>query len=94
MRKKIKKYYLINICHNGKLDIIRCETKKEKWKWLFDYFTTGEEKWWAWKEYQAHGAGNYTFEDFVKHLIKQYSGSIYSIPIRKGKIIVIQEKNI
>lgn len=93
-KRKQKTYYLIHICHNGKLDTIRCETRKEKRKWLFDYFTTGEEKRWAWEKYQAYGTSKYAFEDFVKYFIKQEKGAIYTIPIRKSKVIVIQEKNI
>ena len=90
--KKQKSYYLINVCHGGTADIIRCETKKEKNKWLFNYFTTGEEKMWAWEKYkQSHQTD---FHKFVKKLLKESEKqTVQSFLIRKGKVIIIQEKN-
>jgi hypothetical protein len=95
MFKRKKCYYIINICENGRLTTVRCETFKEKEQWLIDYFTT-EEKWWAWEKYSQWAGCTITFEKFVKTLVRKNANATYqSFVIRKGKTIIIQikEKN-
>lgn len=92
MFKRKKYYYVINICENGRLTTVRCETLKEKELWLIDYFTT-EEKWWAWEKYSQWAGGTITFEKFVKILAKKGAGLNSQIfNIRKGKSLIIQRK--
>ena len=91
-KKKENNYYLINICENGKVTTIRCETFKEKELWLIHYFAT-EERWWAWEKYSQWAGGTITFEKFVKTLAKKGAGLNSQIfNIRKGKSLIIQRK--
>lgn len=90
--KKQDKYYLINLCHNGMITTIRCETKKEKDKWLYDHFTVGNEKWWAWEQFQE--SYEKTFDKFVKKLIKkEHNSRFQTFALDIGEYIIIQEKN-
>lgn len=91
-KKKENHYYLINICENGKVTTIRCETFKEKELWLIHYFAT-EEQWWAWEKYTQWAGGSITFEKFVTTLAKKGAGLNSQIfNIRKGKSLIIQRK--
>lgn len=94
-RKKVEKKYEINIVINRTITVVLCNSFKEKETWLFDYFTIGEEKWWAWKEYETYGNPNMPFEEWVaKILIRKNAGCrIQAFQIRPHKNIIIREKN-
>ena len=88
----MKKSYVIIICRNGQAEKIPLKNKKAKDKWLYDYFTTGEEKWWTWDKYCLLGNGQISFEKWVKLFLKRNECSIYqSFYIRQGKILLIKE---
>ena len=90
--KEEKYYYLINVCENGTVQTVRCESWKEKEQWLIEYFSSTE-KWWAWDKYSEYAGGTITFEKFIKMLIKRNSNtSNQTFYIRKGKAIIIQRK--
>ena len=97
MKNVQKKKILLcnNICENGRLTTVRCETFKEKELWLIDYFTT-EEKWWTWEKYSQWAGGTITFGKFVKTLVRKNANSTHQFfNIRQGKTIIVQikEKN-
>lgn len=90
--KKQDKYYLIIICENGRTTVHRCETESEKTQWLFDYFTIGDEKWFAYALFEQ--SIEKEFSKFVKKFIKPINKSdLQTFNIRKGKQIIIQAKN-
>lgn len=95
----MKKYYTVSKVVNDYEEIIFQGSKRKLEKWLYDYFTIGEERWWAWNRFnQLIKNPNITFEKYVQLLSRQSKefGTIRTIRIRKGKILVIKEheKNI
>ena len=95
----MKKYYTVSKVVDYHEEIIFQGSKRKLEKWLYDYFTIGEEKWWAWNRFnQLIESPNITFEKYVLLLSKQRKefGTIRTIRIRKGKMLLIREheKNI
>ena len=95
----MKKYYTVSKIVDFNEKIIFQGSKRKLEKWLYDYFTIGEEKWWAWNRFnQLITNPNITFEKYVQLLSKQRKefGSIRTIRIRKGEMLLIREheKNI
>ena len=95
----MKKYYTVSKVVDFHEEIIFQGSKCKLEKWLYDYFTIGEEKWWAWNRFnQLIENPNITFEKYVQLLSKQRKefGTIRTIRIRKGKMLLIREheKNI
>jgi hypothetical protein len=64
MRKKY--YYEIYVVRQGNATPITLQTKKEKNKWLFDYFTKGDGKWWMWEHYNDNAPEKVSFERWTQ----------------------------
>ena len=90
-KKKSNCSYEITIIENGVSAKVVCNSKREKDKWLYNYFTN-DEKWWALGQYEQT---NYpSFEKWVKDFIKPEweFGRFQSIRIRNTKTILIVKK--
>lgn len=73
MRKKY--YYEIYTAKLGKATSITLQTKKEKNKWLFDYFTKGNGKWWLWERYNNEPT-KVSFESWTKLYLSTFDKTI------------------
>ena len=63
---KRKYYYEIYVVRPGNAKPIILQTKKEKNKWLFDYFTKGNGKWWMWEHYNDNAPEKVSFERWTQ----------------------------
>ena len=63
---KRKYYYEIYTAKLGKVTSITLQTKQEKNKWLFDYFTKGNGKWWMLDHYDNNAPTNVSFERWTE----------------------------
>ena len=92
MRKKY--YYEIYVVKTGNKNPITLQTKKEKNKWLFNYFTKGDGKWWMWECYDNNAPANVSFERWVELYLSTFDktfGENQTYQTDK-EIIIVREK--
>ena len=90
--KRKQHSYKITIVENGRTQIYKCSTKKEKNQWLYDYIMETE-KVWVWQEYNE---SNYSsVEKWLKdYLQPQWKESSMQFLRINKKIILIKQENI
>lgn len=89
----MKRYFTISIVECGNEKIVYQGNQRKVEKWLYDYFISGEEKWWAWHRFNNLIENpNITFEKYVKLLTKidKAFQTIKTIRIRQGKMLLIR----
>ena len=91
----MKIIYEIVICNQGKVESYSFNSEKQRRKWLFDYFTIGEEKNWAWEKYEQAIplSVNVSFEKYVKLMIK-HKFTLKIFRIRPHKHIILRTKEV
>ncbi len=92
MRKKY--YYEIHTVKQRQITTITLQTKKEKNKWLFDYFTKGNGKWWMWEHYDENAPANVSFERWTELYLSTFDKTFgENQTYRTDKeIIIVREK--
>lgn len=86
-----KKYYKIIIYLHGNSHTISALSEKEKNKWLYNYFTCGDENRWAYDCYKKSGTQE-TFEKYIKRSIqKDKTNRVQLFRIRSGKYIIVED---
>ena len=91
---KRKYYYEIHTVRQRQTTTITFQTKKEKNKWLFDYFTKGDGKWWMWERYDNNAPANVSFERWTKLYLSTFDKTFgENQTYRTDKeIIIVREK--
>ena len=91
---KRKYYYEIHTIKQRQTTTITLQTKKEKNKWLFDYFTKGDGKWGMWELYEKNAPANVSFERWVELYLSTFDktfGANQTYRTNK-EIIIVREK--
>lgn len=89
-----KKSYEIIVVGQGNSKIFTFQTKREKNKWLFDYFTKGDGKWWMWEMYEENAPAKVSFERWTQLYLSTFDktfGENQTYRTNKA-IIIVREK--
>ena len=91
---KRKYYYEIHTVRQGKVTTITLQTKKEKNKWLFDYFTKGNGKWYMWEHYDDNEPANVSFERWTELYLSTFDKTFGQNQTYRAdkEIIIVREK--
>ena len=91
---KKKYYYEIHTVRQRQTTTITLQTKKEKNKWLFDYFTKGDGKWWMLEHYDENAPANVSFERWTQLYLSTFDNTFgeNQIYLTDREIIIVREK--
>ena len=91
---KRKYYYEIHIVKANNPKPIVLQTKKEKNKWLFNYFTKGGGKWWMWELYLDNAPSNVSFERWTQLYLSTFDKTFGESQTYRTdrEIIIVREK--
>ena len=91
---KRKYCYEIHTVRQRQTTTITLQTKKEKNKWLFNYFPKGNGKWWMWELYENNAPANVSFERWVELYLSTFDKTFgENQTYRTDKeIIIVREK--
>ena len=92
---KKKYYYEIHTVRLGNnTTTITLQTKKEKNKWLFDYFTKGDGKWWMWEHYNDNAPEKVSFERWTQLYLSTFDKTFGANQTYRTdkEIIIVREK--
>ena len=89
-----KYYYEIHTVRQRQVTTIILQTKKEKNKWLFDYFTKGNGKRWMWEYYANNAPTNVSFERWTELYLSTFDKAFGENQIYRTnkEIIIVREK--
>lgn len=89
-----KKYYEIHTVRQRQTTTITLQTKKEKNKWLFDYFTKGDGKWWMWERYNDNAPAKVSFERWTELYLSTFDKTFgeNQTYLTDKEIIIVREK--
>ena len=89
-----KYYYEIQTVRQRQTTTIILQTKKEKNKWLFDYFTKGDGQWWMWEHYDNNAPANVSFERWTELYLSTFDKTFGGNQTYRTdkEIIIVREK--